>query len=125
MNEEQAKLADLGHCVARIKNNKRTLEIIAPSFSEDGAFNPAESVSIYSEIAIKRLQKLLNETFPINNENESSNFCVPEGKEGVPVKDVEIQFAIKKFSEPEYSNDYHVKYLVFLVQNLYEQMRKF
>jgi hypothetical protein len=56
---------DLGFCMARVTfslhNSFPTLYIVSPSFTEDGAYTPAESVGISSVDGIRALHELLTE----------------------------------------------------------------
>jgi len=62
------KIIDLGWCVARLntltKMDQERLIITSPSSSDEGLYQPSESVTIWGRDAMLTLRDALNEAYP-------------------------------------------------------------
>lgn len=73
MSDVKDTVVSLGHCMARLREVSGlddsawsewgvSLTIVSPSFSEDGMYEPAESVKVSGRDNLNNLLKLLQET---------------------------------------------------------------
>lgn len=61
---DEAKVVDLGWCVAKLHQKREYLTIMSPSDGSETSFAPAASVSLWRQEDILKLRDFLNQEFP-------------------------------------------------------------